>query len=335
MKEHHLKIVELLENFPFGFRQSGFRQTVLWAINVLRLSPFFRNCVFLLIIGSFLIGSLGSLLGCANIFKAVSDPNTDAALFYEAKRSIDLGDFNGAIQKIQAMSAEGRAGREVLQTLAGAQAGACGMVFMKFMNKLSQGTGGATLFNFLMKGFTDTAVVPAQCSAAEATIKSIGATVDLRSADENMFLFVLSLVKIGSYIRYRADRDGANSNGDGTLDADFDPCIVSAPADPAPIVGFTDDQMTEIITGFGLLLENAAAVSAVLSGNNSALSSITTIGDACKTANGGVGCLFTNASDVTAAHRFLFRNILASQSQGLGKRNLEPPLACFGILAPP
>ena len=69
--------------------------------------------------------------------------------------------------------------------------------------------------------------------------------------DVNMLMALIAMAKVGGILRVLSDSDGANSLGDGTTDASFDACDTN---------DLPDDDVIEVATGFGLLIENISSL---------------------------------------------------------------------------
>jgi hypothetical protein len=273
--------------------------------------------------------ALGPLAGCGqNIFSKAADPDTDKANFYEAKRLLDAKKYDDAIAKIEALSVDYRAAYEVKRVYAGAYAGKCGLLFLSYFDALSHGSGnGATFFVFLMSAFKGKAVVPAACATAELIVKEIGATAAARGSDDNLFMAILAMAKIGAYMRNVADVDGTDALGDGTPDASFNGCDTNA---------LSDENVAQIVVGFSLIIENISTISAALGGSNSAVTNINTLNDLCNAIAAGTGgdnpCLKFNVADVSALNIKAFRDLIVSKSAGVGTCNDNDPSTPTPIL---
>ncbi len=199
-----------------------------------------------------------ALIQCANIFEPLTPKDTNAAYLYSARLKIDAGQYAEALTDLGQIDAEYASQNDVRITFASAYAGECGMEFIPFFNSISTiNLTGTTIFKYLRASFTDKATTPTSCTEAEKKLKEIGATSAARLAamngekEVNMLMAILSMAKIGSYLRVTSDVDGTNSLGDGTTDASFDSCDSTK---------LTDTQVLEIATGFGLLVENLSAI---------------------------------------------------------------------------
>lgn len=254
----------------------------------------------------------------SNLYKDLaSNKETDAALYEDAQKLIDSGDYTGAINKILATSATFQAETRTKESLAGAYAARCGMVFLTFVNNLSNG-GSNSIFKTAMNGFVgvDTSNY-ADCQAAETLIEGMGNALS-RSSSENFFMLFLELAKMGNRIRSVADIS-PSATGDGTVDATFN-CRSSVPIADAK----------EIIDSFSKIIENLTALTAQGASVNGAgsISDIATIcGASCVTldysATGGPG------ADETDPPIILVRAMLNSSAIGVGSCNNADPTTCI------
>lgn len=267
------------------------------------------------------------LIHCGeNIFEALTPKDTDQAYLYAAQKKIDRGDYIDAISELSQISAEYAARNNVRITFASAYAGACGMEFIPFFNSISQAnvTPPNTLFKYLRSSFTDKTTTPNYCILSEAKIKEIGTTEALRLAamggnkEVNMLMAILSMAKIGSILRTKSDLDGANSLGDGNTDATFNSCTNND-------ANLTDNEVLEVATGFGLLLENLTSI--LDSGNNTAtiLNAVSTVVTAlCQTPNGS-SCLLLDHSNLDPVDKpviiQVYRSLLKTDSVGIESCN--------------
>lgn len=209
--------------------------------------------------------------GGPNYFKDAAVKDSDEALYEDALKLIDAADYTGAIDKINETSATFRAERKVVRSLAGAYAGRCGLDFLEF----TQGLGGSGApFNLFKNGFTDAAVSPADCQAAQDLIEdAFGETaaervVNLGASEGNsvnMFMAVLGMSKIGSTLRGAADADQ-----DETVDAGYDSCDDSK---------LSDDATKQVGTGFALMIDNFTVIATSFDDSTAAL--VEGISDTC------------------------------------------------------
>ena len=240
----------------------------------------------------------------ANIFSASASKTSDESLYEDALKLIDDADFDGAIAKILLMTTANQNTEEVQRSLAGAYAGKCGLIFLDMMEGLSSGTG--TPFNIFMSGFTSITVTPASCYTSQTTLETkFGATAAARdNSDVNMFMAVLGMAKIGTYLREKADADQ-----DGVVDAAFNACNAGS---------ISDAEVKQVGTGLGMVIDNFTAVAAAVSGGSGALDAIANLQAACALMPSNP-CTITdpNSASWDATRIKAIRSIIKSTSYGI------------------
>jgi len=161
------------------------------------------------------------LFGCTNLFKDVSVRNTNDAYLADAKAAMDDRDYTRALTKLLATTPEFQAKREVILTIGSAFAGRCGLDFLGLVRSIVDAPG-TRLFPQLVSNFrTATTGNIDDCAQAQTWVRKLAPTNDFTSlsADENLFLAVASIAKIGVTLGTYADLDH-----DGVPDASFDAC---------------------------------------------------------------------------------------------------------------
>lgn len=257
------------------------------------------------------------ILSCtgSNIYKDLaSNKESDAALYEDAQKLIDDGDYTGAIDKLESTTAAFQAEARTKESLAGAYAARCGMEFLPFVSNLTGGTSDG-LFKLAMNGFVgvDTSNY-ADCQAAETIIESIGG-IDNRTQSQNLFLLILELAKMGNRVRAVADIS-PSATGDGTVDGTYN-CKTSVP--------IADVQ--EIMASLYKFIAQFTKVGSTLSGVDSIGSFITDFGGSLPALDysGGSGAGADESDDAIITGRFL----LNIQSLGVGSCASTDPLVCF------
>lgn len=229
--------------------------------------------------------------GCTNIFKNGSKKDSDEAIFEEIQKSVDGSEWDTALTQFDSLSASFKTQKHVIEAWAGTYAGKCGLNFLTYVDNLTSASlSGTTLFKYMMAGFTNVTVSPAYCDLAQAKMEEISVLATERSADENFFMAILGMVKMGTYLRSVADVDQ-----DGATDATFDSCSTGS---------LSDDNLNKIITGMGLVSANITYLAAM--GVSEGLTAVNT--------HCGGSCGITDPSDVTALDRDIFRDILKTGS---------------------
>ena len=268
-----------------------------------------KNVSFKLLLVCFL-----SFSSCQNVFTGMADKTSDEALYEDALKAMDVQDYNSAVAYFNQLSDKFTAHTTVLENWAGALAGQCGLNFINYMNALSTANLGATtFFKFLTTVWSQQNINPSACYAAELKIKQIW-TSDSQSASQQLFMAILSMVKMGTYIRSKADNAENGGLGNGTIDGAYNSCSTATPAH-----NLTDAEVTQIITGFSLFLTNIASFTASLSGSLSGALGVfndPTTG-ICATVLPAHTCDTTDPTLVTATQILWMRRILKADTIGI------------------
>lgn len=258
--------------------------------------------------------------GCGgNFFQLTAKKDTSEALYQDARDSLNDLDYDTAISKIVEIKTKDSSfylrcekvdGIKICprEDLAGAYASKCGLNFVTFVSSLTSSSGSP--FLFFMQKFQTVTVSPSNCYEAQKVIESFGATSGARTTEQNLFMAVLGMAKMGTYLR-----DAADVNQDGNADVTYSSCSSTS---------ITTDYLRQVMSGMGLVLDNLAAVSAVLSGNSSALTDLETIKAAC-----GVACSITDPNS-SSFDETITRKLLRSSDNGI-----EPSSGCTLITCCP
>lgn len=272
------------------------------------------------ILFSLLIASTLLVQACTkNVLDSIADKNSDRALFEDARKAVDSADYATAISKITEMSEGGRDDIDVKRLLASAYAGNCGFEFIPFFQDIQDADlTNANFFAVSMAAFVGKAVNPTDCALSLNTFADAYPVLADRPSDISLMMTLLGLAKMGTFIRYKADIDGSDTTGDGTVDASFNACT-----------DFTNDDVAEITSGLGTFLINFVSSAASFGGSATDISAFQT---ACDTLTSGA-CSKTEASDVSNSDITAMRTILRSNALGIGGCN-EPnaaaiPLCCI------
>lgn len=237
-------------------------------------------------------------LGCGNTYSSLANKTTDDAIYENVQQLADQKDWTNALTQINTLSASKKSDPAVIETWAGLLAGQCGLDFISYFNTVSTGTlVGSTPMKFLMNAFTQVAVTPNSCQLAQAKMEEISTNPANRTNSENIFMAILGMVKIGTYLRSVADKDGAGNLGDGNADtgAGYDSCSTGS---------ISDGYITQVITGIGLVTANASALATVVP-SSAITTAMASINAAC-----GATCAKTSAGAVNASDITLMRDIL-------------------------
>ncbi|MES3039029.1 MAG: hypothetical protein V4736_14070 [Bdellovibrionota bacterium] len=290
----------------------------------------FRKVLKITLMGIFLFGGLS----CAgNFFEGLSNKTTEEALYEDALKLIDSGEYTAAIAKLLSLPAEYRARREVIGTLSGAYASRCGQDFFTMVSNMGSSSGAPMLF--FMNMFTSTSVSPADCYSAQTTLEQIGGS-SARTASENFYMFFLGMSKVGTTLRKYAD-----ANQDGVMDVmpttatNFNSCTSTVTSTAS--LEISDDDVKQVITGLGLVFDNVASVSASLAGN-SAITDFNTFKTTCAALTGVPNCAITNPNDpaITATVISTFRELLRTTDLGItGGTGPCNSTQITGLLVPP
>lgn len=234
--------------------------------------------------------------GCGNTYSSLSNKTSDDAIYEEVLKSVDSQDWNEALAQINSLSAAKKSDPDVIQTWAGIFAGQCGLDFISYFDSISNASLiGSSIFKYLMNAFTQKAVNPGACLLAQQKMEEISTDPLLRTGGENLFMAILGMVKIGTYLRANADIDSTGNLGDGTADAGYNSCNSAS---------ISDADVTQIITGIGLVTTNLTSLTSVIS-SSSISTALTNVSSAC-----GATCQKTAAADVSASDILLVRDIL-------------------------
>ncbi len=255
---------------------------------------------------------LVTVLSCSgNIYTDMSNKTTEEALLENALKAINSGDYDGAIGYIGQITSAFRHDASVSKAAAAAYAGKCGLNFFNMVTTITSVTAATPLLLF-MNAFTTVTVSPSSCDSSQAEIEfKYGATSALRPADINLFLAILGIAKMGTYLRSIADPLQT-----GTVNASFvDACAAGT---------ITDLQTKEVGTGLGLVLDNIASLTAAVAGN-SAITSLAALQAAC-----GAACVITdvNSANWTAANIKVIRSAIKSNSFGIQNCANNPFVTC-------
>ncbi len=247
-------------------------------------------------------------LSCGqNTFVDMSIKDSDAAIFEDALKLIDKQEYAEAITKLESLPSSYQSTTNVKEAMAGAYAGHCGMHFIQLVTELGK-TTTATFFKQLMNVYQlNASPTLASCLRAETLMKSFG-TASERTADQNFFLLIYGFAKIGLYLRGLADTDQ-----DGNKDGTFDVCATGS---------FSDNNVKEVFTGLGLILENFSGVTSQIA-NANAGTGVTSLTAICTALLGSAAeCAITDTASVDSDSVDAMRDLLNSDSLGIGSCNL-------------
>lgn len=258
-------------------------------------------------------------LGCANVLDSMARKTTDEAILEDARKAMNDSDWDLALEKFDELTAAKKSEVAVIEKWATAYAGKCGLNFIEYFTNLgSASLTGSTLFKYLMNAWTGETVYPEYCTLAQTKMEEISSDAADRSTNQNFFLAILGMVKVGVYLRGNLDRDGTDNLGDGT--AELDPCTDD-------VSNLEESQATEIVTGLGLITTNLVYLTAVL-GAGEIANALETVENVCALTPGACGR--TDPTTVTDADRDAIRDLLKTDSANptapLGVGNCLDPL---------
>jgi hypothetical protein len=271
-----------------------------------------KRFLLTLLLTAFLSNSCGD-----NVFKDLSTKDSAAALYEDAQKLATQQQYDLAYAKLSQISTQypSYASSDSFKiTTAGVQAGQCGLNFINFIQGLSSASGTA-VFTILMQAFTGIVVNPQKCVDSQATM----ATLSTLGNDQLLFLAILGMTKVGTYVHDRADRTA--TTGDGVVDAGFSACTTTTSS-----TTLDDNDMKQVVTGFGLILQNIAVVGGSFA-SSGASGSMTAINAFC--ASAGISCVITDPTLVNAQTIRVFRRLLDSSAYGVGSCDISgAPLGC-------
>jgi hypothetical protein len=271
--------------------------------------------------GSLWLGAFAIFFGgCSvNILSNFANKDTNEAHFVTATQKINAGDYVGALEEIAKMDAKFLATDRAKLLQAEAYGGLCGLDFLDFALSFKE-MGSTRLFPFLLASFkTGTTANVDNCIEAEGYMTSIG-TASERTKNQNTFMTMLELAKIGNILAHYAD-----TNNDGTVNASYNPCTVGGGTRAA---GPLDDSDVKEI---GSAMGNAIlSLTAAGGGSGTGADAIADISALCTSLGGAANfCSVTTASSVTATQVLGIRTLLKeSSSVGLGSNCTGDITAC-------
>lgn len=234
-----------------------------------------------------------------NILNDVASRDSDEAILFDAETSVNNRDWDVAISHIGRLSSGGQASAKAREILASAYGGKCGLIFVDYIEALGAATTGSAM-TILKQPFIGLIVDPPQCLLALQQMDLIGVSSS-RTQNQNFFTAILGMVLMGSGLRHYIDNTPVE--GDGTNDVNI--CTVVA-----------DDEIDDIILGFGYMSQNLSAVSSSDIGGGS-LTAITDMNTACQSV-GGSSCSITDPAAITPQMRDFFRDLTNTTEYGVG-----------------
>ncbi|WP_413586472.1 hypothetical protein [Bdellovibrio sp. HCB274] len=289
-----------------------------------------------------------------NVLSDFATKDSDEALYIDAKKALDEMEWDTTIDIINnELSANYQGRRDVKLILASAYAGSCGLLFANLIQGMTN-NNSSQMFRYFMGIFAGQTVNPDSCELAISVLQGIG-TVAQRSTKENLFLALLGVARMGTNMAANIDIDQ-----DGDIDGDATVCHENAsgsltqwPDAPAPFQSAIRDEfghpppgmtkymsstaMKRVASGFGLVLENFAALSDTL-GAGTSVDAIGDLSDDCDSALSAIaGSAVSCATMVTPAGVsdemvYAMRFMMDSGDFGFGTCSIDDSVAFFGNL---
>jgi len=241
------------------------------------------------------------LLSC-NIWEHLADKETDEALLFEAKILMNKSQWTEAIALFGKMSTEFLALDDVIVQHASAYSGRCSLDFLSLVDSLTN-IGVGRIFPLVLAEAPGVAQSNIDdCETAELLIKSIDPLASNRTLDENVFMAMNGMIKLGVVMSAFGDTDD-----NGTVDPGFDPCNSVG---PPPII--TDANIDLFITGLANALESLTEVAASSTIGGGALADINGVCPLLDVAFGAPNnpCNATDAGSITATMRRAARTLI-------------------------
>ena len=262
-----------------------------------------KKSILFLTLFSFFLSSCGP-----NALSSLGSQTSDEYYMEEAEKANNTQDYDKALDiLLNKLSSSAQASVPGKELLASAYAGKCGFNFVNYVTSLSEASGTA-VFNTMMQPFVGVATAPEYCLSSLQTMDTLGAPGS-RTANQNFFSAITGLVLMGASIRAYADKDGTGGNGNGSMDSAGMICDDTL---------VTNDQMNDIIVGYGYFVTNLAYVSAEALGADS----FDSLNDSVAVCNSlGGDCTITDKDNVTAPTRLAIRKLLHTSEYGIGNAN--------------
>lgn len=291
-----------------------------------------RKGIFRILSLSF-AAALTASCGGTNLLKDLSNKESDEAIYLDALKLTDQGRYTEALAKFAELNPSFAAEPEKRRALAGAYAGQCGQDILAQSQSLSSGSGAP--FATFMSMFTNLEVTPTSCYLAQTTIENtFGNLSSARESSDNLFMAILGMSKIGSFLRNAADQDmdgaidGNTAGVCGGTDTDLVPDGIPGPFDACHADCISDNDVKQVGTGLGLVIDNFTAISASFGGSSS-VGAISDMQEACALIPGNP-CAITDPNnagyDATAIK--VIRSMIKSQSFGIQDCTLDPLVLC-------
>ncbi len=208
----------------------------------------------LILVAVFLLNSC-----TGNLLSGVADKTSDEALLFDINLLSNKKDYTLALSKFSELSATTLAERSTQFLLAKVYGGLCGFDFLEFSEVLASAADpNENLFQILMNAAPGSTVAKIDyCILSESTITFYASAASDRTNEENLYLFLLQLLKMGKIFNTHFDSDD-----DQVVDGGLDACsTVDLPNSP------TEPYAQHLVTAFAIMSLSATEISSsVISG---------------------------------------------------------------------
>ncbi|KYG66023.1 hypothetical protein AZI86_02850 [Bdellovibrio bacteriovorus] len=190
-----------------------------------------------------------------NVLTEYSKTDGDDALFYESRKMMDSGNWDGAITILTTtLSPTFRSQTKVKERLMHAYGGKCGINFFNLIQSLKN-VSSSKMFEFALELYATQQTDITACDNSIATLRELGATANLRTNNQNVYAALLGLTRMAVALKTKFDTESSGL-GDGNVDVTWNSCDASAAASH-----LTDADVNRISTGIGLIFENLTYLS--------------------------------------------------------------------------
>lgn len=261
-------------------------------------------------ISSLVLTSLVSI-SCSNIFKGMSDQESQEAYLEDAIKYNNAKQYDSAIDIIEnKLTTDTKNSDDMRRFMASVYAGKCGLDFIQYFNNLSSASDSDSEgLKFLMTAWNGKTVSATHCKTAETIMKQIAPTFTTRTASDSFFMVILAMAKIGTYLKTIVDAD---DNGE----------VDTTPTDFTQADGFclsaniSNESVAELASGLGIILSNIANVGNALSDSTFDLSSISSTCNSLPSPN---PCLIEDQNEFlnNSTARLAIRTLFNAPSSGL------------------
>jgi hypothetical protein len=253
--------------------------------------------------------SVTTSCGTENVLSEVSNKETDEAYYIDAKKDLDNLQWDSTVSIITTkMSSTYQARRDVKMLLASAYAGKCGLIFIDLIQGMTNNSA-TEMFKYFMGIWGGKTVYPDSCELAIGVLQGIG-TAAQRTTNENLFLALLGVARMGTNLSSKldaVDHNGAldgvatvcHEDGTGSVTKWVAPYTNFFPAPPAGKTGYmSSSDIKRVASGLGLILENLASLTDAL-GAGTTIGAIGDLSQSCDDALSAVTGTSTTCATMT------------------------------------